>query len=47
MAAAAYAQHGVRWQGNGASIVGGCCGTRPGHIAALASALNPGAPASI
>ena len=27
----------------GASVVGGCCGTTPGHIAALASAARPAA----
>jgi S-methylmethionine-dependent homocysteine/selenocysteine methylase len=36
-----------RWVGAGASIVGGCCGIGPEHIAALAAALNPAAmPAS-
>jgi S-methylmethionine-dependent homocysteine/selenocysteine methylase len=32
-----YAAHAVRWLDLGASIVGGCCGTRPAHIARLAT----------
>lgn len=30
----------ARWVSAGASIVGGCCGTEPGHIAAIAAALG-------
>lgn len=33
-------RHSQRWVAQGARIVGGCCGTRPEHIAALATALN-------
>lgn len=31
-----YAAHATRWLEQGATIVGGCCGTTPAHIAALA-----------
>jgi len=31
----AYARHARRWLEHGASIIGGCCGTTPDHIAAL------------
>lgn len=31
-----YAEHAARWVQLGASIVGGCCGTGPEHVAALA-----------
>jgi S-methylmethionine-dependent homocysteine/selenocysteine methylase len=30
-----YAQHAADWRAKGARIVGGCCGTGPGHIARL------------
>ena len=30
---------GVRWRAEGAQIIGGCCGTRPEHIAAAREAL--------
>jgi S-methylmethionine-dependent homocysteine/selenocysteine methylase len=36
----AYAQRASRWISRGASILGGCCGTTPEHIAALAR-LSP------
>jgi len=32
-----YADHAARWQASGARILGGCCGTGPSHIAALAA----------
>jgi len=35
-----YAARAAGWLGRGASILGGCCGTTPAHIAALA-ALSP------
>ncbi len=35
-----YAGLGLDWLGLGARLVGGCCGTRPAHIAALRKALN-------
>jgi S-methylmethionine-dependent homocysteine/selenocysteine methylase len=35
-AAEAYADLAGRWHGAGASVIGGCCGTRPLHIRALA-----------
>jgi S-methylmethionine-dependent homocysteine/selenocysteine methylase len=35
-----YAGHALRWLAAGAKIVGGCCGTRPEHIAAIRSALS-------
>ncbi len=31
-----YARHGALWLSAGAQIVGGCCGTTPAHMAALA-----------
>jgi len=30
-----YAEHAARWLKIGATIVGGCCGMRPAHIARL------------
>ncbi|KAL4427472.1 hypothetical protein ABPG77_000761 [Micractinium sp. CCAP 211/92] len=41
----AYAQHALRWVEAGASIVGGCCGVGPQHIAAVKQRLGQ-APAS-
>ncbi len=35
-----YLQHATTWRQLGASFVGGCCGTRPAHIAALAAGLS-------
>ncbi len=35
-----YAGLGLDWLGLGARLVGGCCGTRPAHIAALRAALD-------
>jgi S-methylmethionine-dependent homocysteine/selenocysteine methylase len=42
-----YAAHAARWRAAGAGIVGGCCGTRPAHVARLAALLGraPGAAA--
>ena len=37
----AYLEDAQRWVQAGASIVGGCCGIGPGHIAALAKGLRP------
>ncbi len=37
---AEYAGLGLDWLGLGARLVGGCCGTRPTHIAALRAALD-------
>jgi S-methylmethionine-dependent homocysteine/selenocysteine methylase len=37
----AYLADARQWVGEGATIVGGCCGTTPDHIAALAAALRP------
>jgi homocysteine S-methyltransferase len=39
----AYADHAMRWVAAGAAIVGGCCETRPAHIAAIAHRLREGA----
>jgi S-methylmethionine-dependent homocysteine/selenocysteine methylase len=36
-----YAAAALGWRDLGASIIGGCCGTTPEHIAALAQALHP------
>jgi S-methylmethionine-dependent homocysteine/selenocysteine methylase len=35
----AYAQHAARWLALGATAIGGCCGTRPAHIARLAELI--------
>ena len=35
-----YAAEALRWRGHGASIIGGCCGTTPAHIARLKTALQ-------
>jgi S-methylmethionine-dependent homocysteine/selenocysteine methylase len=37
-----FAAHALRWRDAGARILGGCCGTTPAHIAALARALRNG-----
>ncbi len=37
-----YAQHAARWIAAGASVVGGCCGTTPAMIKAMARALGRG-----
>ena len=34
-----YAELALRWRAEGAQIIGGCCGTRPEHIAAARDAL--------
>ncbi len=36
-----YAAAARGWRDLGASVIGGCCGTTPTHIAALAQALHP------
>lgn len=33
---AAYLAHAAAWRQAGATVIGGCCGTRPAHIAAIA-----------
>lgn len=38
-----YADEAQRWREQGATIVGGCCGTRPEHIAALRQRLGASA----
>jgi S-methylmethionine-dependent homocysteine/selenocysteine methylase len=38
-----YAQHTARWLDLGATAIGGCCGTRPAHIARLAELIARGA----
>ncbi len=43
-----FGEYAVAFRGEGASIVGGCCGTTPQHIAAMRRALDTApAPASI
>lgn len=37
-----YTHEAQRWREHGASILGGCCGTRPEHIAALRAWLGDG-----
>jgi len=34
-----YTADAVRWLEAGASLVGGCCGTEPAHVRALAAAI--------
>jgi S-methylmethionine-dependent homocysteine/selenocysteine methylase len=36
----AYARHALAWLVAGAQLVGGCCGTTPAHLAAVAGALR-------
>jgi len=46
---AEYAELALSWRGQGAQIVGGCCGTTPSHIAAARRGLHgtkPGRPQS-
>ena len=35
-----FAQHAASWIAEGARLVGGCCGTTPGHIAAIVRSLR-------
>lgn len=35
-----FAAQAMRWVANGATIIGGCCGTTPAHIAAMRAAIN-------
>jgi len=37
-----YAEAARGWRARGASVLGGCCGTTPAHIAALSAALGAG-----
>jgi len=37
-----YLQQAITWAGHGAQLIGGCCGTGPGHIRALADGLARG-----
>jgi S-methylmethionine-dependent homocysteine/selenocysteine methylase/SAM-dependent methyltransferase len=39
-----YAEMALQWRAEGARIIGGCCGTRPEHIAAAREALASTAP---
>lgn len=41
-----YAELAQRWRAEGAQIIGGCCGTRPEHIAAIRAALDGTRPGS-
>jgi len=38
-----YAAEAKRWREEGAAIIGGCCGTRPEHIAALRATIGENA----
>lgn len=38
----AYARHAADWVREGATVVGGCCGVGPEHIAAVALAFKGG-----
>ena len=35
-----YAHHAMDWIQAGATVIGGCCGTRPAHIARLRDLLT-------
>jgi S-methylmethionine-dependent homocysteine/selenocysteine methylase len=35
-----YGSFALQWQREGASIIGGCCGTTPGYIRGLVEALS-------
>jgi S-methylmethionine-dependent homocysteine/selenocysteine methylase len=35
-----YAGHAAEWLAAGATVVGGCCGTRPAHIARMRPLLD-------
>ena len=37
---ASYAGHVIRWLQTGATVVGGCCGTGPAHIAKIKELLS-------
>ena len=39
-----YAELALSWLALGARVVGGCCGTRAGHVAAIAARLRGGTP---
>lgn len=41
---AAYAAHAARWLDAGATVVGGCCGTRPAHIARIREQIDTRSP---
>jgi len=40
----AYADRAARWIGRGATMIGGCCGTTPAHVAALARRFGRAGP---
>jgi S-methylmethionine-dependent homocysteine/selenocysteine methylase len=35
-----FAAHAARWAAAGAQLIGGCCGTAPEHIRAIAALLE-------
>jgi S-methylmethionine-dependent homocysteine/selenocysteine methylase len=35
-----FAEHAARWLDAGARVVGGCCGTTPAHVRAIANSLR-------
>jgi S-methylmethionine-dependent homocysteine/selenocysteine methylase len=37
-----YCAHAADWLAAGASVVGGCCGTRPAHIAKIRTLIDAG-----
>jgi S-methylmethionine-dependent homocysteine/selenocysteine methylase len=36
----AFAAHAARWMAAGAQLVGGCCGTTPAHVRAIAASIE-------
>lgn len=41
---AAYAEAALQWRSQGATLIGGCCGTMPSHIEAIAASNHEEAP---
>ncbi len=37
-----YCTHAVKWLAAGATVVGGCCGTRPAHVARMRALIDAG-----
>lgn len=42
-----YAVHVTNWLSAGATVVGGCCGTRPAHIAMMRALIDGGDPSAV
>ncbi len=42
-----YAAHVTNWLSAGATVVGGCCGTRPAHIEKMRALIDGGDPNAV